>query len=96
MFNSKIGQETRDLILERLPLFLHEHTHTSTRVSFSWFSSGKNFVVRTFGKLVVMKNLNFGDIKVIKKQDASAASLRHGSGAIELWIAGNTQIDMYE
>lgn len=96
LFDSKIGQETRELILERLPLFLHEHTHTSTKVSFSWFSSGKNFVVRTFGKLTVIKHLNFRDINMVKKEDSSAASWRHGSGAIELWIAGNTQIDMYE
>ena len=93
---TKTGQEVRSLILERLPLFLYEHTHTPTKVSFSWFSAANNFVVKTFGNLVVVKHLNFGDVRVTKKQDASAVSLRHGSGPIELWVAGNAQIDMYE
>jgi hypothetical protein len=52
--------------------------------------------VKAFGKLTVIKQLNFGDVKVAKKQDASAVSMRHGSGSIELWVAGNAQIDMYE
>ncbi|KAF9529296.1 hypothetical protein CPB83DRAFT_906254 [Crepidotus variabilis] len=95
-FDTKIAQEIRALILERLPLFLHEHTHTSTKVSFSWLNSGNNFVVKAFGKLAVSKQLNFGGIREIRKQDASAVSKRQGSGVIELWIATNAQPDMYE
>ena len=45
---------------------------------------------------MVVKHLNFGDVRVTKQQDASAVSLKHGTGPIELWIAGNTKIDMYE
>lgn len=52
--------------------------------------------MRAFGKLAVIKHLNIEGAKVTKKQEASAASLRHGSGSIELWVAGNSQIDMYE
>jgi hypothetical protein len=94
--DSKSALETCTLILERLPLFLHEHTHAATRVSFSWLSSNKNFVVRAFGKLVVVKYLNFGLLNLSRKQDASAVARRTGSGPIELWIAGNSQVDMYE
>ena len=52
--------------------------------------------MRAFGKLSVMKHLDFGEVKVTKKQDASAVSMKHGSGSIQLWVAGNAQIDMYE
>jgi len=93
--NSKHAQETRTLILERLPLFLHEQTQTATRVSYSWLSSGNNFIVKAFGKLTVVKHLNFDDIHSSRKQDASAVS-RKSSGSIELWLAANGHIDMYE
>jgi len=93
---SKTAAETRSLILERLPLFLHEHTHARTRVSFAWLNSGNNFVVKTFGKLSVTKTLNYGDIRLSKIQDASAVAKRIGYGPIQLWIAGNAQLDMYE
>lgn len=95
--NSKIAVDTRALILERLPLFLHEHSHARTRVSYSWLTSTINFVVKTYGKLSVTKSLTFGDLRLSRKQDASAVAQRTGnSGPIQLWIAGNAQIDMYE
>lgn len=95
--DSKISREIRALILERLPLFLHEHTHARTKVPFSWINNEKNFVVRTFGKLSVTKHLSFGSLKLAKSQDASAAGKRQGAnGPIELWLAGNAQVDMYE
>lgn len=94
--NSKTATEIRSLILERLPLFLHEHTHTKTRVSFSWLSTNNNFVVKTFGKLSVVKTLKYVELHLSKKQEATAVARRVGSGPIQLWIAGNSQIDMYE
>lgn len=94
--NSKTAMETRSLILERLPLFLHEHTHTRTRVSFSWLSTGSNFIVKTFGKLSVVKTLKHGELRRSEKQEATAVTCRVGSGPIQLWITGNSQIDMYE
>lgn len=96
LIGSKSAAETRSLILERLPLFLHEHTHAATRVSFSWLSANKNFVVKAFGKLGVVKSLHHGSLNLSRKQDASAVARRNGSGPIELWIAGNAQVDMYE
>ena len=94
--NSKIASELRSLILERLPLFLHEHTHTRTRVSLSWLSTNNNFVLKTFGKLSVVKTLKYGELNLSKKEEATAVARRFGSGPIQLWIAGNSQIDMYE
>lgn len=94
--DAKVGKEIRALILERLPLFLHEHTHARTRVNHSWLSNEKNFIVRTYGKLTVTKHLNFGSTRLSRNQDASAAARRQGHGPIELWLAGNAQVDMYE
>ncbi|KAI9067076.1 hypothetical protein FKP32DRAFT_1644765 [Trametes sanguinea] len=88
--------QTRALILERLPLFLHEHTHTKTRVTYSWLNNKDNFIVKTFNKLTVTKTLQFGDRHASKSQDASAVARRIGRGPIELWLAGNDQVDMYE
>lgn len=94
--NSKKAQEIRSLILERLPLFLHEHTHTQTRVPYSWLNQDKNFVVRTFGKLTVVKSLKHDQLLVMKNQDASAVAFRDGRGPIQLWLAGNDSVDMFE
>lgn len=93
---SRRAADIRALILERLPLFLHEHTHTKTRVTYSWLNKKDNFVVKTFNKLTVTKTLQFDDKRVSKSQDASAVARRIGHGPIELWLAGNDQVDMYE
>lgn len=86
----------RALILERLPLFLHEHTHTKPRIQYSWLNEEKHFIVRTFGKLTTMQNLSFGSIRLSKNQDSSAIAKKQGSGPVELWIAGHAPVDMYE
>ncbi|THU91523.1 hypothetical protein K435DRAFT_759191 [Dendrothele bispora CBS 962.96] len=93
---SKTAQAMRDLILERLPLFLHEYTHAKTKVSFNWLNGDGNFVVKTFGKLTVTKSLFYGDLRLTKSQDASAVAKRFGYGPIQLWLAENVQQDMYE
>ncbi|KAF9264248.1 hypothetical protein L218DRAFT_958669 [Marasmius fiardii PR-910] len=94
--HSKQATEIRNLILERLPLFLHEHTHARTRHTYSWLKTGNNFVVKSFGKVSITKSLNYGDIRLSKTQEASAVSHKAGGGSLELWLAGHTQIDMYE
>lgn len=96
MKHNKAAADTRALLLERLPLFLHEHTHARTKVSLNWLSSQENFKVRVFGKLSVVKSLSFGDNTLKMEQDASAAAKRLGHGPIELWLSGSTQVDMYE
>ncbi|EGO23675.1 hypothetical protein SERLADRAFT_416062 [Serpula lacrymans var. lacrymans S7.9] len=94
--NSKIATDVRSLILERLPLFLHVHTYTRTRISLGWLNNDKNFLVKIFGKLTVAKGLNFGEVRLTRTQDASAAAQRRGYGPIKLWLSGNSQVDMYE
>jgi len=96
ILSSRIGPEIRHLILERLPLFLHEHPQSRTKVSFNWLNEEKNFVVKVFGKLLVTKSLQYGNIRHVESNEASAVAKREGRGPIELWLAGNTQVDMYE
>ncbi|KAL5498075.1 hypothetical protein ACEPAH_3006 [Sanghuangporus vaninii] len=94
--DSKLARDIRALVLERLPLFLHEHTHARPKVQYSWLNNEKNFVVRTFGKLTVTKYLNFSLTRISRSQDASASAKKGAFGPIELWITGNAQVDMYE
>ncbi|KAJ7251757.1 hypothetical protein B0H12DRAFT_1118770 [Mycena haematopus] len=85
--DQRTAAEIRALILERLPLFLHEHTHARTRVTFNWLNQEAHFIVTSFGKLAVTKTLDFGDIRTSRTQEASAAAKRIGSGPIHLWVA---------
>ncbi|KAG8215924.1 hypothetical protein J3R82DRAFT_7898 [Butyriboletus roseoflavus] len=94
--NTKTASDVRALVLQRLPLFLHEHTHTRTKVSLSWLSGAHNFTVKVFSKLVVSKTLDIGNSKTTRTLDASAAAKRLGTGPIELWLSDSTQVDMYE
>ncbi|KAJ7594698.1 hypothetical protein C8J56DRAFT_927422 [Mycena floridula] len=94
--DSKSARDIRALVLERLPLFLHEHTHAKTKVSYSWLNTPANFKVTAYGKLSVTKSLNFGSTRLERSQETSAVANRNGYGPIELWISGNTQVDMYE
>ncbi|KAF8128969.1 hypothetical protein EV363DRAFT_1220883 [Boletus edulis] len=94
--DTKIASDVRTLVLERLPLFLHEHTHARTKVSLSWLSGAHNFKVKVFAKLVVSKTLDVGSGKTTRTLDASAAAKRVGSGPIELWLSYSAQVDMYE
>ncbi|EIW74063.1 hypothetical protein CONPUDRAFT_86046 [Coniophora puteana RWD-64-598 SS2] len=101
--NSRIAANTRSLILERLPLFLHEHTHSRPRVSLNWLAGERNFIVRAFDKLVIVKHLRIADVNITRHLEASAAAKRNArtltslsSGSIELWLAQSSEIDMYE
>ena len=93
---SKIGAETRHLILERLPLFLYEHPRSRIEVSLDWLNKEKNFVVRVFRKLLVTKVLQHGEICISKSYEASAVAKRERKGPIELWLVENKQVNMYE
>ncbi|KAJ3533672.1 hypothetical protein NMY22_g7241 [Coprinellus aureogranulatus] len=94
--NSKRSTEIHELVLERLPLFLYEHTHSRTRVSMNWMSTPGNFIVKTFGKIAVQRQLRFGDLRMTKSHEVSAIAKRVGGGPVQLWVAGNTQVDMYD
>lgn len=95
--DAKKSLDTRELILERLPLFLHEHSHgEQTRIKFEWLNSQENFSVKTFGKLEVEKSLTHDELRLYKKQEASAVASKTRTGSLQLWLAGHSQIDMYE
>ncbi|KAF9051010.1 hypothetical protein BDZ89DRAFT_1098552 [Hymenopellis radicata] len=94
--NSKTAIETRHLVLERLPLFLHEHTHAKTKISFNWLNSKDHFVVKTFGKLTVTKSLTVGQTHLEHALEASAFSPPFDGHSVKLYLAGNSQLDMYE
>jgi hypothetical protein len=93
---SKLALDIRALVLERLPLFLHEQTHTKPLVSYRWLGDEGNFVVTTYGKLTIIKSLYHGDVRVQRNLDAFATARRSGHGPIQLWLAGNAQTDMFE
>ena len=84
------------MILERLPLFLHEHPQSLTEVSLNWLNKEKIFIIKVFGKLLVTKSLHHGDTCDSRSHEASAVAKREGNGPIELWLAGNKQVNMYE
>ena len=57
----------------------------------------RNFVVRTFGKLSVTRSLNYAGTSVSHPAEASAVARRDNrAGSIQLWLASNTEVDMYE
>ncbi|KAF8270077.1 hypothetical protein EI94DRAFT_1723808 [Lactarius quietus] len=85
--SSRIGPDIRHLILERLPLFLHEYPPSRQK---------NNFIVKVFGKLLVTKSLHHGDVRHSHSHEASAVAKQDGTGPIELWLAGNTQVQMHE
>jgi hypothetical protein len=97
---SKQADETRALVLQRLPLFLHDHSHNSQRITYNWLNQDNHFVVRTFGKVAVAKTLKYGSVFVSRSLDASAVAKQEGStyarGSVQLWLAGHTQVDMFE
>jgi hypothetical protein len=96
--NSTVAEEIRSLVLERLPLFLHEHNHSSLRHSYGWLSAPNNFIVQSFQELHVTKSLNHqGKKKSSPKQVASAvAEKKPKDGPIELSLAEGLTVDKYE
>jgi hypothetical protein len=93
---SKIGAQTRRLILERLPLFLRDHPQSRTKVTLNWLNEGDNFIVKVFGKLLVTKSLQYGNTRDSKSLEASAIAKREDNGPIELWLDGYQQVNMHE
>lgn len=97
---SKVASDTRSLVLQRLPLFLHDHTHEGQRFTYQWLSKDDHFRVKAFNKVVVAKTLKFGTVFVSRTSEASAVAKQEGStylrGSVELWLSAHTQIDMFE
>ncbi|KDQ08135.1 hypothetical protein BOTBODRAFT_180161 [Botryobasidium botryosum FD-172 SS1] len=97
-----MAKETRALILERLPLFLREYrsVHQQPLITVDELSQNGNFLVKTVGKLQLVKILDWPsqNLKVEKKSEASAAGFREKKGGpIQLLLARNIpKLDMYE
>ena len=91
-----MAQEVQTLILERLPLFLHENTCMAPQVSLTWLNDERNFIVQTFGEITVTRSIDFGGIKSSRSTEASAVARQGGRGEIQLWLASNMEVDMYE
>ena len=66
------------------------------QVSWDWLNNEKNFVVQTFKKVTVTRNISFGGTDLSKSIEASAISRREGEGEIQLCLAHDVQVDMYE
>jgi hypothetical protein len=93
---SKRAAATRSLILERLPIFLHEHNHARMKVSLDWLQVEANFQVKTYGYIKVKKTFTYGKLHLGREQEASAVARRGIAQRIELLLADNAEIDMYE
>jgi hypothetical protein len=91
----QIAQEVRSLILQRLPLFLHEHTKP-TRISYMWLNNDKNFIVQAFEKVTVTRRLSFDGANLSKSIETSAIARQGGGGVVELCLGCNTEVDMYD
>lgn len=102
--DSPRANEMRQLILERLPLFLHERTpghgtQGKSTVSYTWVNTPGNFMIAEVGKLLLVRTLQFAGSRAVKQQEISATASRtgvKGKGPIQMWIAGNSQVDLYE
>lgn len=46
--NARMAAAVRELVIERLPLFLHDRNGKPTAFKFAWFKSAENFIVRPF------------------------------------------------
>jgi hypothetical protein len=91
-----LTNKIRSLILERVPLFLHERSASQLKLSFYSLSSDKNFVVKTFRGLYITKSLVLGSLRLSQKQDASAVTFRAQNGTVYLWLSNIADLDMYE
>ncbi|KAF8497462.1 hypothetical protein F5888DRAFT_1829389 [Russula emetica] len=90
--NSKIAAEIKDLILDRLPLFLHNQSSSRTKLSSAWLNNEKNLIVKVLKKNSVTRSLHHGNIHESTRYDISAIAKQEGSGPIELLLAGDGQI----
>jgi hypothetical protein len=85
----------RALVLQRLPLFLREDTHTQLQVPVS-LPSAENFTVKVCERLLVSKTLIIGKNQTTRDQNVGAVTKCDEDGQIELWLSSNAEMDMYE
>ena len=91
--NSTVGRDLRALILERLPLFLHEHKHKAMKDTLL----GENFSVETHNALEVRKHLTLGSADEKMVHYVSALSFKDPtSGTIVLCVTPDVKDGMFE
>ncbi|KAG8813685.1 hypothetical protein FRC17_001463 [Serendipita sp. 399] len=87
----------RKLVLERLPLFLHERHQSRVLIRLEWMQDPTNFVVKKVARLILQKTLVFGGKRAVKDSEASAAAKRETfHRTLTLYIAHNIPLDLYE
>jgi hypothetical protein len=100
MQGSKVAADIRALVLQRLPLFLHDHQHDSPRVTYSSMQNEQVFSVQAYAEVGVVKVLKFGTVHVQKQLEVSAVANYDGGGifrgTIKLSVSARTQVDMFE
>ncbi|KAF9506993.1 hypothetical protein BS47DRAFT_1366980 [Hydnum rufescens UP504] len=94
--SQKLALDTRALVLERLPLFLHDQRGHRTTFKFDWLNQDDNFKVKTVGKLLISSELVFGGKKIAKSRPASAGAKKDERGSLVLYLAENDRLDYYE
>ncbi|KAG8964407.1 hypothetical protein FRC03_001808 [Tulasnella sp. 419] len=95
---SRIATETRNLIIQRFPLLLHER-NTHAKVRMEWLSQGENFTVRGCQRLKLSRTLTFQGKSNSKAQEVSATAVmvsRLGITRLVLLLSKNDRLDMYE
>ncbi|TFK17002.1 hypothetical protein FA15DRAFT_761246 [Coprinopsis marcescibilis] len=89
------ANKLKELVLERLPLFLSELTDHATRLAV--MSSFDNLKVRSFKTLEIRKSLNCLPSDHRKPSQVSALARKaSGGGPIEMWVSVSLELDYYE
>ncbi|KAF8553535.1 hypothetical protein OG21DRAFT_1485363 [Imleria badia] len=83
----------KDLVLERLPIFLERCTNTRPKIHFNSFRD--KFRVRVCDTLRVSKTFTIGK-NTTKTQEVWAAAKHDAQAGIELWISRHARRDIYD
>ncbi|KAF8318815.1 uncharacterized protein EI90DRAFT_2978708 [Cantharellus anzutake] len=90
------AQEIRNLVLERLPLFLHDQKGPSLVIKFDWLKQSLNFQVEPVRLLKIKGTLSLSGSAYQKVRTASAGAKRPKNGPVILYLADNVELDYYE
>ncbi|EJU01784.1 hypothetical protein DACRYDRAFT_107520 [Dacryopinax primogenitus] len=98
---SQFAQKTRALILERLPLFLHEHLASESRLKLvikpEWLENDANFRVLSVRGLRLTRQLQWNNMRYDHTTEASAGGNRQGrSGPVTMWVSTSDSLDWFE
>ncbi|KZT61430.1 hypothetical protein CALCODRAFT_9895 [Calocera cornea HHB12733] len=98
---SPFAEKTRTLILERLPLFLHEHLTSESRLKLvikpNWLDDEANFRVLSVRSLRLTRQLHWNNMRYDHSTEASAGGTRQGrTGPVTLWVSSSDSLDWFE